>query len=214
MTEDLDDFQTEPVHGLPEALPEGEFILWQGRPNAWSLARDSLNFWWVAGYFALLFVWRLVAGTADAGLGESAAAASLWLVMGVAVCALLIGISTFQAKATVYTITNRRVAMRIGAALTLTMNLPFRRIINATLSNRGDGTGTIALELDPNGGRRVSFLMIWPHVRPWHFANPQPALRCIPDPQRVAEILSEAAETAISEPVIELAPALLPVAGE
>ena len=28
-----DDFQIEPVPGLPERPPEGERILWQGRPN-------------------------------------------------------------------------------------------------------------------------------------------------------------------------------------
>jgi sporulation protein YlmC with PRC-barrel domain len=31
MPHDHDDFQTEPVRGLPENLPEGEYILWQGQ---------------------------------------------------------------------------------------------------------------------------------------------------------------------------------------
>jgi hypothetical protein len=47
-----DDFATEPVEGLPERPPEGESILWQGRPQAWALARESLAIRWVAGYFA------------------------------------------------------------------------------------------------------------------------------------------------------------------
>jgi hypothetical protein len=29
-----DDFAFEPVKGLPELPPEGEHLLWQGRPNA------------------------------------------------------------------------------------------------------------------------------------------------------------------------------------
>jgi hypothetical protein len=33
MPHDHDDFQTEPVRGLPENLPEGEHILWQGHPT-------------------------------------------------------------------------------------------------------------------------------------------------------------------------------------
>ena len=28
-----DDFAVEPIEGLPELLPKGEVILWQGRPN-------------------------------------------------------------------------------------------------------------------------------------------------------------------------------------
>ncbi|MEO1362599.1 MAG: PH domain-containing protein, partial [Pseudomonadota bacterium] len=36
-----DDFEIEPVAGLPEAPPEGEQILWQGRPDTWALARES-----------------------------------------------------------------------------------------------------------------------------------------------------------------------------
>jgi hypothetical protein len=37
--------------------------------------------------------------------------------------------------------------------------------------------------------------------------NTQPALRCIPDAQNVAAILSEAAETVVSQPVVKRDPA-------
>ena len=63
-------------------------------------------------------------------------------------------------------------------------------------------------------GARLSYIMTWPHVRPWKMKQTQPALRCIPDAKKVAEILSEAAETAVSEPVIERIPAVRPVAAE
>ena len=53
-----DDFATEPVKGLPERPPEGERILWQGRPQAWALTWQALSLPWVAGYFAALAVWR------------------------------------------------------------------------------------------------------------------------------------------------------------
>jgi hypothetical protein len=56
--------------------------------------------------------------------------------------------------------------------------------------------------------------MTWPHVRPWKMKQTQPALRCIADAKTVAGILSEAAETAVSEPVIERVPANRPVAAE
>jgi hypothetical protein len=214
MPHDHDDFAVEPVRGLPEALPEGEHILWQGQPAWWPLLTESLSFWWVAGYFTFLFAWRTVAGAATETWADAATAASFFLVLGLIVCALLLVVAVMQAKSTVYTITNRRVAMRIGAALTMTLNLPFRKIANAALGLRKDGHGSIALELMEDDGARLSYIMTWPHVRPWKMKHTQPALRCIPDARKVAAILSEAAETAVSEPVIERVPAARPVAAE
>ncbi|MEL6410051.1 MAG: hypothetical protein AAFQ38_06600, partial [Pseudomonadota bacterium] len=52
-----------PEAGLPEKLPEGETILWQGRPDGWALTRDALNLNWVLGYFALIALWRAVSLT-------------------------------------------------------------------------------------------------------------------------------------------------------
>jgi hypothetical protein len=99
-----------------------------------------------------------------------------------------------------YTLTNKRVAMRIGAALTMTLNLPYTWIGTAKLDLRPNGTGTLAFELI--GDSRVSYLMTWPHVRPWYMTRTQPALRCIPDAANVARMFAEAAETRISAPQV------------
>jgi hypothetical protein len=115
-------------------------------------------------------------------------------------CALIYLIAYIQARATVYTLTNKRVAMRIGAALTMTLNLPYVCIGTAQLVSRPDGTGTIAFELI--GGTRLSYLMTWPHVRPWYMARTQPALRCIPDAVAVAQLFAEAAETRVGTPKV------------
>ena len=88
-----------------------------------------------------------------------------------------------------------------GAALTVTLNLPFRQIANADLKLRKNGTGTIALET--LGETQFSYLVLWPHLRPGHVKVTKPALRCIPDAAKVAGILAEAAEARISQPVIE-----------
>lgn len=204
MSHDHDDFQTEPVRGLPEALPEGEHILWQGQPNWWSLAQESLSLRWVAGYFVFLFAWRTTAGAATRPWLDAASDASFFLVLGLIVCVLLMLVSLIQAKATVYTITNKRVAMRIGAALTMTLNLPFKQVHNADLRLRKSGHGSISLEMNPEGGMGFSYILTWPHIRPWKLKHPQPALRCIPDARSVAAILAEAAQTAVSEPQIEI----------
>lgn len=195
-----DDFDQEPVKGLPELPPEGETILWQGRPDWWALTREALNINWVIGYFVFLFAWRFIVLSDQVTLAQAISGSTPFLVLGAIVCGLLILTAVIQARATVYTITNRRVAMRIGAALTVTLNLPYTQIANATLDLRKGGTGTIALDL--MGDTRLSYLVCWPHVRPWVLRRTQPALRCIPDAENVAKLLGDAAEKRISNPVI------------
>lgn len=196
-----DDFNFEPVRGLPEQLPDGEHILWQGAPDPRRLAREALGVRWVAGYFALLAVWRIGVSSAEMPLGAAIFHGVPFLILGVVACAILYAIAYVQARSTVYTLTNKRVAMRIGAALTMTLNLPYTWIGNASLDLKPSGHGTLAFELI--GETRVSFLMSWPHVRPWHITRTQPALRCIADAENVARLFAEAAETRISEPRVE-----------
>jgi hypothetical protein len=96
--------------------------------------------------------------------------------------------------------------MRIGAALTMTLNLPFRKIQNANLGVRKNGTGTIALEMSREEPGRIAPVLrddLAPCAAVADEA-PEPALRCIPDAAKVARLFSEAAETAVSQPVIEV----------
>ncbi|MEM7720564.1 MAG: photosynthetic complex putative assembly protein PuhB [Pseudomonadota bacterium] len=204
-----DDFAIEPVRGLPERPPEGETILWQGKPNAWALTRQALSFWWVMGYFVFLAVWRLVAAVDIMPLGQAIGIAVPFLILGAIVGGLLFFTAWVQARATVYTITDKRIAMRVGAALTITINVPFTQIASADLDLRKDGNGTIALTT--LGEVQFAYLVLWPHVRPWHFPA-KPALRCIPDAARVARLLGEAAEARVSMPQIGMVDA--PVAAE
>lgn len=196
-----DDFNFEPIRGLPEQLPEGEHILWQGSPDPRRLAREALALRWVGGYFALLAIWRVGVSSADFPFGVAVMHGLPFVVSGVIACAILYGIAYMQARSAVYTLTNKRVAMRIGAALTMTLNLPYVCIGTAKLDLKSSGHGTLAFELI--GETRVSYLMSWPHVRPWYMARTQPALRCIPDAEEVARIFADAAETRISQPRVE-----------
>ncbi len=192
-----DDVQVEPIRGLPEVPPEGEHILWQGAPDPWTLALQALNLGWVAGYFMLLAAWRGIAIGLEKGWALGAKATIPYLAMGLAACAILGIIALIMARTTVYTLTNRRVAMRIGAALTVTLNLPFASVISADVALNRNGTGTIALDL--TRGAKLSYLVCWPHVRPWRVSNTQPALRCIPDAERVAGLLADAAQARLGE---------------
>lgn len=191
-----DDFEIEPIEGLPELPPEGETILWQGRPDWWTLAKESLALRGVMIYFVFLGAWRSVALMAERDMLTSLKGAVPFLVLGGIAVAILTVIAIAQAVTTVYTVTNRRVAMRIGAALNVTYNLPYTWIESADLDLRKGGTGTIALKL--RGETQMSYLMLWPHMRPWHVKDPQPALRCIKDAQRIADILAQAAATHVT----------------
>lgn len=82
----------------------------------------------------------------------------------------------------------------------MTLNLPYVCIGNAQAAVRKSGLGTITFEL--TGDTRLSYLMTWPHVRPWHMRHTQPALRAIADAGKVAEIFADAAETRVSQPQV------------
>jgi len=196
-----DDFKFEPVRGLPEALPEGEHILWQGSPSVLRLARDAMKLNWVIGYFVLLAVWRVGVSSTFVPMDQALAHGVPFVVIGTLCCLLILGLATMQARSAVYTLTNKRAAMRIGAALTMTLNLPYTQIGNAALDLKKSGHGTLAFELI--GDTRFSHMMTWPHVRPWYMTKTQPAFRSIPDAQKVAGLFAEAAEARVTTPVVE-----------
>ena len=196
-----DDFKFEPVRGLPEALPEDEHILWQGSPSPLRLAKDALALNWVIGYFVLLTVWRVGVSSTLVPFSEAMMHGVPFVLIGALCSLLLIGLATMQARSAVYTLTNKRVAMRIGAALTMTLNLPYTQIGNAALDLRRSGHGTLAFELI--GDVRFSYMMTWPHIRPWYMSKTQPAFRSIPEAEKVAAIFAEAAEARVSTPRVE-----------
>jgi hypothetical protein len=207
-----DDFAFEAMPGLPERPPLGEDILWQGKPAAYALARDAYGLHWIAGYFALIILWRAATGYADGGAALAAAMGLPYLMLGLLGLGVVYGLAWIQARTTVYTLTSARVVLRIGAALPVTFNLPFKQIGAANLDLRRDGTGTIAL--DTLGSTRISYLIAWPHVRPWRMAKTEPAMRSIPDAKRVAGLLAEAAEARVSIPQVTRTAPMAAVAAE
>jgi len=187
-----DDFQFEPLPGLPSHLPEGEEILWQGRPSIWGFARDVIRINWVAGYFLFLMIWRAIANS-DQGIAAVLQNTVPLIVFGTATIAVLWVVAWILSATTVYTITNKRVVIRKGAALSFSLNLPFRQLVSADLAENRDGSGTIALKMSAPIG--LSYLMLWPHVRPWKMKEVLPSLRSIKDAREVSGILAEAAVT-------------------
>lgn len=189
--ETQDELAHEPVRGLPELLPRGEAILWQGAPTWAGLASSAYHARQAALYFGIVLAWRLMSGVIS---GESAASLAVSLLVLTALAAtavgLLVGFAMLAARTTVYTITSRRLVMRIGIALPMTLNLPFNAIASASARSYPDGTADVPLQLAPQ--HRLAFLILWPHCRPWQVRKPEPMLRRIPDGERVASLLAQA----------------------
>lgn len=208
----MSEYASEPVRGLPGHLPAGEYIIWQGSP-AWApLARRAFHTHLVAGYFAVLVGWAVL----NFVTGHTVAAVAIRGIavttgVGVGAVALLALLGGLAARATIYTITNRRVVLRFGVALPKCVNLPFSQIVAAGLKVHADGTGDLPLSVKTT---RLGFIHLWPNVRPWRVGTPEPMLRSVREPEHVARLLSDALAAEVPgrrEAVVDAAaPAFVP----
>ncbi len=191
----MSEHEREPIRGLPQALPPGELLLWQGAPDALSLARRGFHVGLLVPYFLFLAVWRFAALRMDGGQLRWATISALWiLLIGLAAIATLAVIAWLTSRTTVYSITSRRLVLRFGIALPMSANIPFGVVAAAGLRVHRDGTGEIPLLLE--NGARISFPIFWPHVRPWRLTRAEPMLRCVPNAAEVAETLARALNAA------------------
>jgi hypothetical protein len=196
---------SEPVRGLPGQLPEGERLLWQGSPTAWGIARRALHVPTLALYFAVLLAWGAVATLRQgAPASDALSGAALPAALAFGTLGLLAGVSWLMARTTVYTVTSRRVVARFGIAVPVTVNFPFALVDAVGLRAYPDATGDIPLSLSTPS--HLPWPVLWPHVRPWRLAQPNPMLRAVPDAARVASLLGRALAAAASQPA-SMAPA-------
>ena len=181
----------EPQYGLPERLPDGESILWQASPDVASLAREAFHFRTLCVYFsalALLSSGMEIAAGADT-LGVLLALK--WLLpLSVTGLVIVWMLAWLTARTTVYTLTNKRLVMRLGIVLTVTFNLPLSRLGAADLRLYRAGFGDISVSLA--GADRIGWVHLWPSSRPWHLTQPQPTVRCVANASQLAEQLSHA----------------------
>ncbi|MEY2920606.1 MAG: hypothetical protein RL261_1911, partial [Pseudomonadota bacterium] len=176
----MSEHEFEPTPGLPERLPAGERMLWQGSPSWRALAVQAMHVRKVGVYFALLAAWDVYDKTQGGAHWLVALRGAAWLlVLGAAAIGVLSLLAWSQARSALYTITSQRVVLRFGVALPMAVNLPFRTVESAGIVRHSDGTADLPLLLAP--GEQVSYFVTWPHVRPWRFFRVEPALRALPD---------------------------------
>lgn len=176
---------------LPSPLPVGERVIWQGKPSFKGLALRAFHIREVAIYFGLLLAWKLGSNWVHGMPAGEAVTSAFWLIVPAASgIAVLAGLAWLFRRAACYTITSKRILLQFGVALPMTMNIPLGKVTNAALKTYRDGSGDIPLKLSDNS--RVSYLLLWPHIRPWRLRVTEPMLVSVPDAADVAAKLAEA----------------------
>lgn len=181
----------EPVVGLPEGLPEGEYLRWQGKPDWLDLTTTVFHVRKIALYFAVLIIIRATLQLRDGvALSEAVTSSSAFVALAIVALGVLSLLGWLTARMCRYTITNRRVVIRSGVAVPVTVNLPFSQVTSADYRARRDGCGDIVITMSDS--ERPSWMILWPFVRPWSMAKVCPMLRALPESEKVAEIVRQA----------------------
>jgi hypothetical protein len=198
----------EPVPGLPARLPQGEHIVWQGAPVASIVLRRLLRARLVGIAFAAMAAWSVALGV---NAGEGAALLGARLLYAAAGAAMVLGLMALYARlvarTSLYTITNKRIVMRIGIAISASFNLPYAQISEAGFRSAEDGSGDIALGLAKGHG--LSSAVFFPHQKGGIWRALEPQLICLADVRAVAALLAK--EMQAHDPAFE-APATAPAA--
>lgn len=180
----MSEYDHEPIRGLPGVLPADEHIIWQSSPDWKHQARAALHMRLSALYFSVIVIWAVSRGDMNTAIAVT--------LLGIIAIGLFALFAWGVGRTTVYTLTNRRLVLRIGVALNKCINLPLSEIASANLKMLGDGHGNIVLDL--KGMPRLGYIMLWPHARSLRFVRPQPMLRAIPDARNVAQLLFKATQ--------------------
>ena len=160
-----------------------EQVLWKGRPQRGLLARTAFHARSAGLYMAALVVIALLLGRNDAAIVAA--------LLGVSLAAILHLLAWASTRSTLYILTDQRLIMRIGIAIETRVNIPLKQVTAAHLAVlTKDGHGDIAFELA--GERLLGTVLLWPHVRPFRYARPEPMLRAVPEAQALAQMIAEA----------------------
>ena len=181
----------EPVNGLPEKLPPGEKILWQGKPAVILLAWHSFGVKLATLYVVIAMIYQSALSLSATTEASLVPILVFYLLIWFLSSALFYLLAHFQRASTIYTVTNKRVVLKIGAALSISYNIPFKQISSVDLKAYGV-KGSIAISL--LGDNKISYLSCWPHVRPWHFSKPCPSLLFLDNIEEVSQIIKKAME--------------------
>ena len=176
-----------------DAIPNGESILWKGRPSLWGFSWNLFGLKWITLYLSMLSIVSVARFFASDFYTAFYVDFLPFFLSGIFASIILIGLAATQTYSTVYIITENRVIIKTGAALSFLISMPFKKIKEVNLQKRGASIGTISFELLSE--KRVPYISCWPSVRPWKFKRTQPAFSCVRSVDEVATILRKTAMT-------------------
>lgn len=176
--------------GIPRGIPTGERPLWSGGPDAKRLTTSALHVRKLAVYFVLLLAWRLAnvwrdGFSLDVALNVTLTTALLAFVV-LAAARLYAAAS---ARSTTYTITNRRIVVRTGIALPISINVPFEQIDSVDVLRDGEG-GDVEITLVE--GAKVGYVILWPSSKSFNSSKTRPVLRALASVEVPVGVLSDA----------------------
>ena len=183
----------EAPNNILDAIPNGESILWKGRPSLWGFSWNLFGLKWITLYLSMLSIVSVARFFASDFYTAFYVDFLPFFLSGIFASIILIGLAATQTYSTVYIITENRVIIKTGAALSFLISMPFKKIKEVNLQKRGASIGTISFELLSE--KRVPYISCWPSVRPWKFKRTQPAFSCIGSVDEVATILRKTAMT-------------------
>ena len=191
LSPDIPEHDGEPIPGLPERLPAGENLLWQGRPQGRGLTARAMGLRAITWYFGALLALEAGLGVYHgAGLVQIAGGLVISGLIGLVGLGLLWSIGRAAARGAIYSITDKRVVMRVGIALPMILNIPFAVIESVARVTHADGTEDVVLRIMKPA--RISWIALWPHVRTASILHPEPMLRALPQADGAAQILARA----------------------
>ncbi|WP_053334339.1 photosynthetic complex putative assembly protein PuhB [Gemmatimonas phototrophica] len=204
MSQPGDGTPTEPqyIRGVPHPLPEGERLLWEGAPAMKPVSTHVFHWRLIVAYFAAMLAFWAVSTEHQPGSEVYLASAVVRVSLSLFVLLAVLGLSRAVATTSWYAITSKRIVMRVGMAFPMSINIPFTIIESAGLGLFKDGTGQVTVTLQKQS--RIAYIALWPHCRVFRFTNPEPVLRGLEEPHKVAEILATAvAEAAGADTRVE-----------
>ncbi len=183
--------QTRTPNGLPHGLPSGETVLWQGKPDFRTLLMGAFRLRLLSVYVGVIIIWSLVSSAFAGYQWHELLASMIWAIgLGAVALGMIALMAWLTARSTVYSITSKRVVIAYGASIRKHLNLPFAKIESAGIRLAVDGIGDIPLT--PDAQSRLSYILLWPHVKAGKSARTEPMLRAVPDAASVAKILADA----------------------
>lgn len=188
----VSEYEDEPVRGLPDYLPDDETLIWQGTPDRKIMARRVFHLRSVSLYLAALLVAHIVIQLTQGATVSAVLLEGGWMfALALAAIGILAGLAWAYARATIYTLTNKRLVLRCGVAMQMMVNIPLSTVNSADMRRFADGSGDIVLSLDEE--KRLSYILLWPNVKSWQFSPVRPALRSLANVDAVATALASVA---------------------